>query len=106
MQTALRALPAAIFGKAPYGAVPTTASLSAVTRGSIAAAQRDSWRPLAATLLVPGAPAPEAGLALAARSFCAWQGGQPLAPTPRRTLSTSPPVTPVAMPRPPPPARP
>src|SRR3546814_12583739 len=92
MQTALRALPAAIFGKAPYGAVPTTASLSAVTRGSIAAAQRDSWGPRAATLIVPGALAPEAGFALAERSFGAWKGGQQPAGTPPGPLSTSPPL--------------
>src|SRR3546814_2547146 len=97
-RTALRALPAAIFGKAPYGAVPTTASLSAVTRGSIAAAQRDSWGPRAATLIVTGALAPEAGFALAERSFGAWKGGQQLAATPRGTVSTSPRVVAVDMP--------
>lgn len=98
MQTALRTLPAAIFGKAPYGAVPTAASLGAVTRDGIAAAQRDSWAPRAATLIVTGALAPEAGFALAERSFGSWKGGPPPATAPRGTVSTSPRVVAVDMP--------
>lgn len=100
MQAAMRAMPGAIFGKTPYGAVPTTASLGALTRDSIAAAQRESWSPNAATLIVTGALAPEAGFALAERSFGAWKGSGTAfpSPTPRGTVSTTPRVIAVDMP--------
>ncbi|MBO9695788.1 MAG: insulinase family protein [Sphingopyxis sp.] len=98
MQTAMRTLPAAIFGKAPYGAVPTAASLGAITRDGIAAAQRKDWNPKAATLIVTGALAPETGFALAERSFGAWKGGKAAPTTSRGTVSTTPRVIAVDMP--------
>ncbi|HEY0596065.1 pitrilysin family protein [Sphingopyxis sp.] len=98
MQTAMRALPAAIFGKTAYGAVPTAASLGAVTRGGIANAQRETWGPKAATLIVTGALSSEAAIALAERSFGAWKGGMAPASTPRGTVSVRPRVVAVDMP--------
>src|SRR3546814_19086974 len=61
MQTAMRGLLPAMFGQSPYGAVPTVASIGAVTRDSIVAAQREGWGPKGATLIVTGALSPEAG---------------------------------------------
>jgi zinc protease len=98
MQTAMRALPAAIFGKTAYGAVPTAASLGAVTQGGIVDAQRETWGPKAATLIVTGALSPEAAIALAERSFGAWKGGRTPASTPRGTVSVRPRVVAVDMP--------
>lgn len=98
MQTAMRALPAAIFGKAPYGAIPTTASLGAVTRDGIAAAQRENWGPKAATLIVTGALTPDEAIRLAERSFGAWKGGKVPAATPRGVVSVSPRIVAVDMP--------
>src|SRR3546814_18859198 len=74
MQTAMRGLLPAMFGQSPYGAVPTVASIGAVTRDSIVAAQREGWGPKGATLIVTGALSPEAGFALAARVFGDWAG--------------------------------
>ncbi|QCB55625.1 insulinase family protein [Sphingopyxis sp. PAMC25046] len=98
MQTALRALPAALFGKAPYGAVPTATSLGAVTQDDVAAAQRETWIPNAATLIVTGALTPDAAFALAERSFGSWKAGKAPTATPRGTVSTSPHVVAVDMP--------
>jgi zinc protease len=98
MQAALRALPAAIFGKAPYGGVPTTASLGAVTRDSIVAAQREGWTPKAATLIISGALNPDAGFALAEHAFGAWTGGKSSAETPRGTVSLAPHVLAIDIP--------
>lgn len=98
MQTAMRALPAAIFGNAPYGAVPTVASLGAVTQGGIAAIQREDWGPKAATLIVTGALTPEAGFALAERSFGTWSGGKAPSATPRGKVSITPRVVAIDMP--------
>src|SRR3546814_9171682 len=60
MQTAMRGLLPAMFGQSHYGAVPTVASIGAVTRDSIVAAQREGWGPKGATLIVTGALSPEA----------------------------------------------
>lgn len=98
MQTAMRALPAAIFGNTPYGAIPTTASLSAVTRHGIAAVQRENWGPKAATLIVTGALNPEEAMTLAERSFGAWQGGKAPASALRGAVSSSPRIVVVDMP--------
>jgi zinc protease len=98
MQTAMRALPAAIFGKTAYGAVPTAASLGAVTQGGITDAQRETWGPKAATLIVTGALSPEAAIALAERSFGAWKGAMTPASKPRGTVSVKPRVIAVDMP--------
>jgi len=98
MQTAMRALPGAIFGKTPYGAVPTTASLAAVTRSGIAAARREYWKPSAATLVITGALSPAEGIALAERSFGAWAGNTTPADAPRGTVSATPRIVAIDMP--------
>ncbi len=98
LQAALRALPAIVFGKAPYGAVPTSASLGAITRDSIVAAQREAWTPRAATLIITGALDPDAGFALAERRFGHWKGAEQAVFAPRGTVSAHPRVVAIDMP--------
>ncbi|KQZ76472.1 hypothetical protein ASE06_07345 [Sphingopyxis sp. Root214] len=86
MQTALRILPSAMFGRSPYGAVPTTASVGTITRDSVVAAQRGDWGPRSATLVIAGALTPDAAFALAERAFGDWTGGK----TKPRSLRSAP----------------
>jgi Predicted Zn-dependent peptidases len=98
LQAALRALPAVVFGNAPYGAVPTAASLGAVTRDSVVAARRETWTPKAATLIVTGALDPESSFALAERRFGEWKGPEATALAPRGKVSAHPRVVAIDMP--------
>lgn len=84
LQTALRTVPAALFGDAPYGRTPSAATLAAITRDELVAAQRQWWIPRNATLIVAGALSPEQGFALADRIFGGWKGESAVpAPQPR-----------------------
>ncbi|WP_447762872.1 M16 family metallopeptidase [Sphingopyxis panaciterrae] len=98
LQVALRTLPAAIYGKSPYGAVPTAASLGAVTRDGVAAAQREGWTPRGATLVITGALEPDDAFALAERSFGAWTGGKTKVKSARAAMSATPRVIAIDMP--------
>ncbi|NIJ39486.1 zinc protease [Sphingopyxis panaciterrae] len=98
MQVALRALPAAMFGKTAYGAVPTTASLGAVTRDDVVAAQRGGWSPHGATLVITGALDPDAAFALAERVFGGWTGGEVREKSSRAPTSAAPRVIAIDMP--------
>ncbi len=90
----VRMLPAIMFGKAPYGAVPTAATLAAVTRDSIVAAQRESWHPHDATLIISGGLTAEQGYRIAEQAFGRWAGeAGPIARAPR----AAPPATPRIM---------
>src|SRR3546814_10419473 len=98
MQTAMRGLLPAMFGQSPYGAVPTVASIGAVTRDSIVAAQREGWGPKGATLIVPGALSPEAGFALAERVFGDWAGDGTPVTTARAVPFAAPRIVAIDMP--------
>ncbi|MBB6426950.1 pitrilysin family protein [Sphingopyxis sp. JAI128] len=98
MQAALRAVPAAMFGKASYGAMPTVASLGAVTREDIVAAQRGGWGPRGATLIITGSLAPEAALELAGRLFGNWTGGGIKETSPRASSIAQPRVIAIDIP--------
>jgi zinc protease len=98
LQAALRTLPSAMYGKSPYGAVPTAASLGAVTRGGVAAAQREGWGPRSATLVITGALEPDAAFALAERAFGAWTGAEAMPKSPRTAMNAAPQVVAIDMP--------
>ena len=65
-------MPRAIFGTAPYGAVASARSLSAITREELARYHAAYWRPDNAVLVIAGDVSPEEGFALAQRHFGAW----------------------------------
>src|SRR3546814_18566346 len=94
----MRGLLPASFGQSPYGAVPTVASIGAVTRDSIVAAQREGWGPKGATLIVTGALSPEAGFALAERVFGDWAGDGTPVTTARAVPFAAPRIVAIAMP--------
>jgi len=76
------AMARAIYGEAPYGAAPSEASLSAVTREDMAAFHAAYWRPDNAVLVITGDVSPEQGFALAQRHFGDWP--RPAAALPAR----------------------
>jgi zinc protease len=82
-RTAMRAL----YGPSPYGAVPTAASLRAITRDDIAAAFRQSWTPASATLILSGDIDPARARALAERHFGNWR--TPAGAAPLMMINTS-----------------
>jgi zinc protease len=71
MQLAIRLLPATMLAGSPYGALTTNASLGAITRDDVVAAQR-RWSPAGATLIVTGSLSTSAANALAQRLFGRW----------------------------------
>ncbi len=87
------AMTRAIYGEAPYGAVASERSLSAITRDELGAYHSTYWRPDNAVLVIAGDVSPEEGFALAERHFGEWprpdaaRPGQPdasaSAPAPR-----------------------
>jgi zinc protease len=80
------------YGTAPYGAVPTPASVTAITRDDLAAAHARWWRPDLATLVVTGGIDPALARRLGEQLFGDWRatGAAPTLPTGR----AGPPVKP------------
>ncbi|PAX07766.1 M16 family metallopeptidase [Sphingomonas lenta] len=70
------------FGSAPYGAVPTPATIGALTRDELAAYAKQWWRPDLATLVVTGGVDPAVAARTAERLFAGWQaeGAAPVLP--------------------------
>ncbi len=80
-------MPRAIFGLAPYGAVASERSLTAITREELAQYHATYWRPDNAVLVIAGDVSPEQGFALAERYFGAW--ARPSSPLPARPDATA-----------------
>jgi zinc protease len=76
------AMTRAIYGEAPYGAVASERSLSAITRDDMGAYHRAYWRPDNSVLVIAGDVSPEEGFALAERHFGDW--ARPTTPLPAR----------------------
>jgi zinc protease len=76
------ALQRTAYGASPYGAVATTASLTAITRDDLAAQRDRWWRPDMATLVVTGGIAPADARKLGEKLFGGWRatGAAPAAP--------------------------
>jgi zinc protease len=66
------AMTRAIYGEAPYGAVASERSLSAITRDELGVYHSTYWRPDNAVLVIAGHVSPEEGFALAERHFGEW----------------------------------
>ncbi len=66
------AMTRAIYGDAPYGGVPSPASLSAITPADATSFHRTYWRPDNAVLVITGDVSVETGFALAERYFGDW----------------------------------
>jgi zinc protease len=81
------AMPRAIFGDAPYGAVPSPASTRTITRADVSAFHSTYYRPDTGVLVISGDVTPEQGFALAQRYFGDWQ--RPSAPVPAEPDATA-----------------
>jgi zinc protease len=62
----------AIYGQAPYGAIASERSLTAITRDNMAGFHGAHWRPDNAVLVITGDVSAETGFALAERHFGTW----------------------------------
>ncbi len=66
------AMTRAIYGQAPYGAIASERSLTAITRADMAGFHGAHWRPDNGVLVITGDVSAESGFALAERHFGAW----------------------------------
>lgn len=85
------ALQPLLYGAAPYGAVPTPASIGALTRADLVA-QRDAWwRPDNATVVIAGGIDAAQGRAMAGRLLGDWRatGAAPALPASRAGAPTA-----------------
>jgi zinc protease len=81
------AMTRAIYGTAPYGAVASPTSLTAITRDDMANYHRTYWRPDNAVLVITGDVSTQEGFALAERFFGNW--ARPASPMPARPDATA-----------------
>ena len=88
------------YGAAPYGAVVTPASITAMTRDELAAAHARWWRPDLATLVVTGGIDPADARRLGEQLFGDWQatGPTPTLPTARAGVAAKPRLVVIDMP--------
>lgn len=88
------------FGDAPYGRVPTAASLNAMTRADLVAQRDRWWRPDAATMVVTGGIDAAQARAIGERAFADWRatGPAPAVPTARAGAVPTPRVVVIDMP--------
>lgn len=76
------ALQPVVYGRAPYGAVPTAATIGAVDRGDLIGQRDRWWRPDLATLVVTGGITTDQARAMGERLFADWRatGATPSVP--------------------------
>ena len=88
------------FGSAPYGRVPTPASLEAMTRADLIAQRDRWWRPDLATMVVTGGIDAAQARAIGERAFADWRadGPAPAVPTARAGATPTPRVVVIDMP--------
>lgn len=88
------------YGAAPYGAVPTPASIAAITPGELAEAHARWWRPELATLVVTGGIDPAIARTLGERLFGDWRptGPAPTLPAQRAGAAGKPRLVVIDMP--------
>lgn len=89
-----------VFGAAPYGAVTTPASLTALTRADLVAQRDRWWRPDVATVIMTGGIDPAQARGVAERLFADWraEGAAPALPVARAGTPRGPRVVVVDMP--------
>jgi zinc protease len=81
------ALTRLLFGGAPYGSVPSPASIAAIKPEETGSFYSSRWRPDNALLVISGDVAPEDGFKLAEQFFGNWpKPGTPLPAEPNRAL--------------------
>ncbi len=66
------AMTRALYGEAPYGAIASARSLTAITRQNMAGFHGAHWRPDNGVLVITGDVSADEGFALAERHFGAW----------------------------------
>ena len=81
------AMPRAIYGETPYGAVASARSLQAITHGEAVAYHREHYRPDTAVLVISGDVTPDQGFALAERHFGDW--ARPAEPAPAQPAAST-----------------
>ncbi|MHA3840445.1 M16 family metallopeptidase [Sphingomonas aestuarii] len=88
------------FGDAPYGRVPTPASLEAMTRADLIAQRDRWWRPDLATMVVTGGIDAAQARAIGERAFADWRatGPAPAVPTARAGAVPAPRIVVIDMP--------
>ncbi|QGZ96070.1 M16 family metallopeptidase [Terricaulis silvestris] len=77
------AMTRALYGDAPYGAIASQSTISAITRDDMGGYHRTYWRPDAAVLVITGDVSADQGFALAERYFGDWArttGARPAQP--------------------------
>jgi zinc protease len=94
------ALQTVSYGAAPYGMVPTPASVAAITPADIAAAHARWWRPELATLVVTGGIDPAEARRIGEQLFGAWRpaGAAPTLPTAQAGTPSKPRLVVIDMP--------
>ena len=94
------ALQAVSYGDAPYGRVPTAASIGAITREEMTAQRDRWWRPDLATMVVTGGIDAAQARAIGDRVFGDWRatGAAPQIPTARAGAALKPRIVVIDMP--------